>query len=157
MDREEFTRAVLEYENTLYRVAKSMLGSEADCADAAQNALLRAWERLHTLRDPAYFKTWLTRILINECRAILRQRARCAPLEAEIAEDEAAPENSSELYEAVMGLEQKYRLPVVLYYIEGFRTAEIAAMLRLPEGTVKTRLRRAREILRKELEGVCYA
>lgn len=78
-------------------------------------------------------------------------------MEAEIAEDEAAPENSSELYEAVMGLEQKYRLPVVLYYIEGFRTAEIAAMLRLPEGTVKTRLRRAREILRKELEGVCYA
>ena len=69
MDREEFTRAVLEYEKTLYRVAKSMLGSEADCADAAQNALLRAWERLHTLRDPAYFKTWLTRILINECRA----------------------------------------------------------------------------------------
>ena len=157
MDREEFTRAVLEYENTLYRVAKSMLGSEADCADAAQNALLRAWERLHTLRDPAYFKTWLTRILINECRAILRQRARYYPLEAEIAEDEAAPENSSELYEAVMGLEQKYRLPVVLYYIEGFRTAEIAAMLRLPEGTVKTRLRRAREILRKELEGACYA
>ena len=157
MDREEFTRAVLEYENTLYRVAKSMLGSEADCADAAQNALLRAWERLHTLRDPAYFKTWLTRILINECRAILRQRARYSPLEAEIAEDEAAPEHSSELYEAVMGLEQKYRLPVVLYYIEGFRTAEIAAMLRLPEGTVKTRLRRAREILRKELEGVCYA
>lgn len=61
MDREEFTRAVLEYENTLYRVAKSMLGSEADCADAAQNALLRAWERLHTLREAAYFKTWRTR------------------------------------------------------------------------------------------------
>ena len=95
MDREEFTRAVLEYENTLYRVAKSMLGSEADCADAAQNALLRAWERLHTLRDPAYFKTWLTRILINECRAILRQRARYSPLEAEIAEDEAAPEGET--------------------------------------------------------------
>ena len=73
MDKEEFTRAVLEYESTLYRVAKSMLGSEADCADAAQNALLRAWEKQHTLRDMAYFKTWLTRILINECRAMLRQ------------------------------------------------------------------------------------
>lgn len=76
MDKEEFTRAVLEYESTLYRVAKSMLGSEADCADAAQNALLRAWEKQHTLRDTAYFKTWLTRILINECRAMLRQRAK---------------------------------------------------------------------------------
>lgn len=157
MDKEEFTRAVLEYESTLYRVAKSMLGSEADCADAAQNALLRAWEKQHTLRDTAYFKTWLTRILINECRAMMRQRARFVPLEEEAAEGEIAPEGGGELYEAVMGLDEKYRLPVVLHYIEGFKTAEIAAMLRLPEGTVKTRLRRAREILREELEGACYA
>ena len=157
MDKEEFTRAVLEYESTLYRVAKSMLGSEADCADAAQNALLRAWEKQHTLRDTAYFKTWLTRILINECRAMLRQRARFVPLEEEAAEGEIAPERDSGLYEAVMGLDVKYRVPFVLYYIEGFRTREIASMLKLPEGTVKTRLRRAREILRKELEGACYA
>ncbi len=157
MDKEEFTRAVLEYESTLYRVAKSMLGSEADCADAAQNALLRAWEKQHTLRDTAYFKTWLTRILINECRAMLRQRARFVPLEEEAAEGEIAPERDSGLYEAVMGLDVKYRVPFVLYYIEGFRTREIASMLKLPEGTVKTRLRRAREILREELEGACYA
>lgn len=157
MDKEEFTRAVLEYESTLYRVAKSMLGSEADCADAAQNALLRAWEKQHTLRDTAYFKTWLMRILINECRAMLRQRARFAPLEEEAAEGEIAPERDSGLYEAVMGLDVKYRVPFVLYYIEGFRTREIASMLKLPEGTVKTRLRRAREILRTELEGACYA
>lgn len=157
MDKEEFTRAVLEYESTLYRVAKSMLGSEADCADAAQNALLRAWEKQHTLRDTAYFKTWLTRILINECRAMLRQRARFVPLEEEAAEGEIAPERDSGLYEAVMGLDVKYRVPFVLYYIEGFRTREIASMLKLPEGTVKTRLRRAREILRIELEGACYA
>lgn len=157
MDKEEFTRAVLKYESTLYRVAKSMLGSEADCADAAQNALLRAWEKQHTLRDTAYFKTWLTRILINECRAMLRQRARFVPLEEEAAEGEIAPERDSGLYEAVMGLDVKYRVPFVLYYIEGFRTREIASMLKLPEGTVKTRLRRAREILRTELEGACYA
>lgn len=157
MDKEEFTRAVLEYESTLYRVAKSMLGSEADCADAAQNALLRAWEKQHTLRDTAYFKTWLTRILINECRAMLRQRARFVPLEEEAAEGEIAPERDSGLYESVMGLDVKYRVPFVLYYIEGFRTREIASMLKLPEGTVKTRLRRAREILRTELEGACYA
>lgn len=157
MDKEEFTRAVLEYESTLYRVAKSMLGSEADCADAAQNALLRAWEKQHTLRDTAYFKTWLARILINECRAMLRQRARFVPLEEEAAEGEIAPERDSGLYEAVMGLDVKYRVPFVLYYIEGFRTREIASMLKLPEGTVKTRLRRAREILRTELEGACYA
>lgn len=157
MDKSEFTRAVLEYEQTLYRVAKSMLGDEADCADAAQNAILRAWERLNTLKRPEYFKTWLTRILINECRNILRGRARFAPLEPELAESVPVREEHGELYAALMGLEEKYRLPVELHYIEGFKTAEIAAMLRLPEGTVKTRLRRAREILREELEGACYA
>ncbi len=157
MDKSEFTRAVLEYERTLYRVAKSMLGDEADCADAAQNAILRAWERLNTLKRPEYFKTWLTRILINECRAILRSRARFAPLDAELAESVPAREEHGELYATLMGLDEKYRLPVTLHYIEGFKTSEITAMLRVPEGTVKTRLRRAREILREELEGACYA
>ena len=57
MTKTEFTDAVLAAEPTLYRVAKSMLGSEADCADAAQNAILHAWERLDTLKKPEYFKT----------------------------------------------------------------------------------------------------
>ena len=88
---------------------------------------------------------------------MLRQRTRFVPLEEKAAEGEIAPERDSGLYEAVMGLDVKYRVPFVLYYIEGFRTREIASMLKLPEGTVKTRLRRAREILRTELEGACYA
>ena len=95
------------------------------------------------------------RILINECKAVLRTRGRCVPLEQDT--DEAAPETDGELYAALAALDEKYRLPVTLHYIEGFRTSEIAGMMRLPEGTVKTRLRRAREILRKELEGACYA
>ena len=74
MTKTEFTDAVLAAEPTLYRVAKSMLGSEADCADAAQNAILHAWERLDTLKKPEYFKTWLVRILINECKGVLRTR-----------------------------------------------------------------------------------
>ena len=155
MTKTEFTDAVLAAEPTLYRVAKSMLGSEADCADAAQNAILHAWERLDTLKKPEYFKTWLVRILINECKAVLRTRGRCVPLEQDA--DEAAPETDGELYAALAALDEKYRLPVTLHYIEGFRTSEIAGMMRLPEGTVKTSLRRAREILRKELEGACYA
>lgn len=155
MTKTEFTDAVLAAEPVLYRVAKSMLGSEADCADAAQNAILRAWEKLDTLKKPEYFRTWLVRILINECKSVLRTRGRCVSLEQDT--DEAAPETNGELYAALAALEEKYRLPVTLHYIEGFHTNEIAHMLRLPEGTVKTRLRRAREILRKELEGACYA
>lgn len=155
MTKAEFTAAVLDAEPTLYRVAKTMLTDEADCADAAQNAILRAWEKLGTLKRPEYFKTWLVRILINECRALLRAKGRFVPLEHD--ENTPAPESYSELYAALAQLDEKYRLPVTLHYIEGFRTGEIADMLGLPEGTVKTRLRRAREILREELEGACYA
>ena len=159
MDKTAFTAAVLDAEPTLYRVARSMLGSEHDCADAAQQAILRAWEQLGTLKKPQYFKTWLVRILINECNAILRLRQRLAPYEPAAAEAVPAPaaEDHSDLYAALMALEEKYRLPVVLYYWEGFKTREIARMLGVSEGTVKTRLRTAREKLRETLEGACFA
>ena len=159
MDKTQFTAAVLDAEPTLYRVAKAMLGSEHDCADAAQQAILRAWERLETLKKPKYFKTWLTRILINECNAMLRLRQRLAPYEAAAAEAIPTPvmEDYSDLYAALLSLDTKYRLPVVLYYLEGFKTREIAGMLSVPEGTVKTRLRIAREQLRKNLERACFA
>ena len=157
MDKTEFAAAVLAAEPTLYRVARSMLHSEADCADAAQSAILRAWEKLDALKSPEYFRTWLTRILINECRSTLRRRARFTG--GELDESLPAPERDDfgELYQALYGLDEKYRLPVTLYYFEGFNTSEIAAMLRLPQGTVSTRMRRARELLREELKGECYA
>lgn len=86
MDREQFTSAVLAAEPTLYRVAKTMLRSEHDCADAAQQAILQAWEQLDSLRSTRYFKTWLVRILINECSTILRRQQRLAPYDAAAAE-----------------------------------------------------------------------
>ncbi len=159
MEKTEFTAAVIEAEEMLYRVAHTMLRNEQDCADAAQQAILRAWEQLGTLRQPKYFKTWLTRILINECTAILRQRQRQAPYEPERAEAMPAPEREDygELYTALFSLDEKYRLPVVLYYLEGFKTREIADMMKVPEETVKSRLRAAREMLRRNLEGACFA
>lgn len=159
MDKTEFTAAVLSAEPTMYRVAKSMLQNEQDCADAAQQAILHAWERLDTLRRPQYFKTWLIRILINECTSLLRQRQRQAPYEPALAEaiPAASPADHSDLYDALMALDETLRLPVVLHYLEGFKTREVAQMLNIPEGTVKTRLRAARVQLRKDLEGACFA
>ncbi len=159
LDREQFTAAVLAAEPTLYRVAKTMLRSEHDCADAAQQAILRAWERLDTLHSARYFKTWLVRILINECRTILRRQQRLAPYDEAAAEaiPASAADDHSDLYAAIAALDEKLRLPVVLYYLEGFKIREIAAMLGVPDGTVKTRLRNAREQLRKDLKGACFA
>ena len=108
MDREQFTSAVLAAEPTLYRVAKTMLRSEYDCADAAQQAILRAWEQLDSLRSTRYFKTWLVRILINECSTILRRQQRLAPYDAAAAEAIPAPaaDDHSDLYAAITALEE---------------------------------------------------
>ena len=74
MDKEQFTAEVLSAEKGLYHVARSILGNDEDCADAMQNAILTAYTKLHTLQKEAYFKTWLTRILINEAYQMLRDR-----------------------------------------------------------------------------------
>ena len=158
-DTDAFGELVTEHQNRVFSLALRMVGNEEDCADAAQQAILRAWERLDTLRQPQYFRTWLTRILINECKGILRQRGRQAPYDQAAAEAIPAPaeEDHSDLYAALGALEEKYRLPVVMYYWEGFKTREIASLLRLPEGTVKSRLRTARIQLRDTLKGACFA
>ena len=73
MNKEEFTQRILAAELSLYRVTKSILHNDDDCADAIQNAILKAWQKRYTLRKKDYFKTWLTRIVINECYQIIKE------------------------------------------------------------------------------------
>ena len=150
MDAESFARRVEGMQGTLYRVAYGLLLNRADCADAVQEALMRAWEKRGSLREEAYFETWLTRILINECYSMLRRRRAALPLDG-MPEPAAPPDADPALHDAVARLDEKLRLPVVLHYMEGYGVADIARMLRLPSGTVKTRLARARALLRLQL------
>jgi len=143
MDKADFAARVYDCERKLYRVARTILRSDADCEDAVQEAILRAWEHRYSLREACYFDTWLIRILINECRALLRRQMRSG---GEIPESLAAPERSAGL-EELMQLPEKYRVPIELHYIEGYALHEIAGMMRLPEGTVKWRLSRGRKLL----------
>lgn len=76
MDDREFGERVRACAHRLHRIAYLILRNESDCEDAAQESLLRAWRGLYSLRDERYFETWLIRILINECKKILRARAR---------------------------------------------------------------------------------
>ena len=152
MDKDEFTAAVLAAEPTLYRVAKTMLRNEQDCADAAQQAILHAWERLHTLRSPQYFKTWLIRILINECQMILRKRKREVTYEEGVLTEEAAQQDYSDLYQHLMQLDISYRLPLVMYYFDGFKIREIADILEMSESAIKMRLNRGKLQLRTMFE-----
>ncbi len=147
---QEFSTRVLEVEGMLYRVAYGILLNQSDCADAVQEALMRGWEKLHTLREEEYFRTWLTRILINQCYNMIRRRRFFLPLDS--ARTVAAPEDADiALHDAIARLDDKLRLPIVLHYMEGYSLEEIARMLSQPVGTVKTRLMRARKQLRAAL------
>ena len=149
MDKVDFIRRVRGCERRLYRVARTLLPSEADCEDAVQEALLRAWARLDTLRNEAYFETWLMRILINQCRAFYRRRSRG---EVELTEDIPGPEaGDSSLLEALMKLPEKPRVALELHYIEGYDVKACARMLGVPEGTVKWRLHQGRKLLKRAL------
>lgn len=154
MNKNQFTTQVLEAESSLYHIAKSILRNDEDCADAMQNAVLHAYEKLHTLRNEMYFKTWLTRILINECNHILRSRKISVPYEDFLETQEPElQEDYSEVYEAVMELESTYRIPLVLFYVEGFSIKEICRILNLSQSTVKMRLFRSKKLLKEKLAG----
>lgn len=152
MDKETFSALVREQQRQLYRIAISYTASSADAEDAMQEALLRAWKRRDTLRNPAYFSTWLNRILINECKTLLRKRKRQFPT-SDLPNLAVPPpdEQAMALRTALFALPEKYRVPLVLNLLEGYTLREIAAMLSLPMGTVKTRIARAKQKLEQEV------
>ncbi|MCH5286171.1 MAG: RNA polymerase sigma factor [Christensenellaceae bacterium] len=151
MDEQVWLARMREAEESLYHVACAILTSETDRRDAMQETALRAWEHRRSLRNEAYFKTWATRIAINVCRDIMRKNRRVMPVEG--LPERPAPELPSELHLTIEGLPERLRLPLVLYYLEGFSVEETARALGLPEGTVKFRLHQARKALRVELDG----
>ena len=150
MTQAEFVRRVVAMEDTLYRVSTTILPQLCDRQDAVQSAIEKALRKRDKLRDPAALEAWLTRILINECYLILRSRKRETPMK-DLPERETAPDALPNLYELFTSLEEKYRLPMVLYYVEGYSIAEAAHILRLPQGTLKSRLHRGRQALRSSL------
>lgn len=153
MKKEQLGQIILASEDTLYHVAKTLLNNDADCSDAIQETIVKAFTNLHTLRQDSYAKTWLIRILINECYAVMRREKRIVSLEEYQCEETASEEaDYSDLYEAVSQLKPKIRICVTLYYLEGYSVRETAKLLGTTESAVKKRLARAREMLRSELE-----
>ena len=151
MGREEFAERVLAVRNRLYRAAYLYLGSEADALEAVDEAVYQAFRNLKKLREPQFFETWLTRILINQCNKELRRRRRFASVE-ELPET-AVAENFDHLplKEAIQRLPEELRSVIILRYFADYTQAETADTLGIPQGTVATRQRRALQLLRLEL------
>lgn len=136
----------------MYHIAKSLLYNDADCADAIQEAIVKAFVKLHTLKDDSYAKTWLIRIVMNECYAIMRKEKKIISLQDyQMNEQETESKDYSDLYEAIFRLPEQIKLCVTLYYMEGYSVKEVAALLDTTESAVKNRLAKARGKLKKAL------
>lgn len=155
MDEREYQKRITECVPVLYRVARSILNNEHDCADAVQEAVFQGWVKRHQLRETTSFKTWITRIVVNECRNIQRRAMKQKKAVEASIEEICQPENNSgkmELEAALSELPDKYRLPIVLYYMEDYPTKTIAGMLEIPEGRLRERMRTARKMLGRLLK-----
>jgi RNA polymerase sigma-70 factor (ECF subfamily) len=144
-DKAAFQQLMEAQGKAMYKVAKAILKNDEDVADAMQETALACWEKIDTLKKERFFQTWLMRILINNCNAIYRQRLKVIP-------DESLPEESIvdhgyanvEWEYFLNSLEEKYRIIIILYYVQGFKTKEIAEILEINENTVRGRLVTAR-------------
>ena len=155
MTKEELGTLILASERQFYATAKTILYSDHDCADAIQETIVKAFVKLPTLKKDAYAKTWLIRILINECYNILRKENRQELLKdrrKNCLKQTEETTDYSELYQAVSELKEELKLPVILYYAEDFSIKEIAEILEITEGAVQKRLARARGKLKKAFE-----
>lgn len=151
MTIDEFFRAVTALKPRLYRICRAQLTNPADREDAVQEALWRAWQKRHSLREPQAFEGWLIRILINECHNIQRYGSRVLPMDAPPEPPATADDAASALADAMDALEEKQRMCVLLHHIEGYSVKEVATMLCIGESAVKQRLLRGRRRLREML------
>ena len=151
--KSRFAALVQEHSRSMYRSARALLPGDAQAQDAVGEAVLLAWQSFEKLRDYQAAKSWLVRITVNCAYAQLRRDRRLVELEkaekVAVPEKEELPEN---LWQAVLRLPEEQRLAVTLYYYEDMPVAQIARTLGVPQGTIKSRLNRGRERLRKLLE-----
>ena len=155
LTEQQFTDAAERYLDMVYRIALNWFRSPADAEDAAQNAMLRLWQTDTEFRREEHLRYWLVRTTLNECKRISGHpwRKRTVPLESCLEPVFSDPARQT-LFQEVMELPMKYRLPLYLYYYEGYSVDEVGEMLRLKASTVQTRLARGRAKLRTQLEEV---
>lgn len=148
-DIDAFTELMQSQMQNMYKTANAILKNDEDAADAIQETIITCWQKLNDLKNDIYFRTWMTRILINKCYEIIKKNEKVTYME-EIPEVVTESDFSNvEWKEAMSVLDEKYRLVIVLYYAQGFSTKEIAGMLKITASTVRTRLSRGREQLAK--------
>ncbi len=155
-NREAFGELIIMHQEYLYKLAYMYTKNEQDALDAVQECAMRAMISMDKLREPQYFKTWITRILINSIYRAQQKYRNSSPFEDY---NEAAPEQTlsieekTDLYDALDLLPPMYKTVVILQYFHGMKIKDIAEVMNIPQGSVKAYLHRAKELLRRQLDG----
>ena len=153
MENREFELLARRYMDMVFRLAFSYMKSASDADDVTQNVLLRLLKSTKPFESEEHARFWLERVTMNECKRALRSQWRKAgDIEEYANELHFETQEHSDLFYAVMELPEKYRTAIYLYYYEDYSTDEIARLTGTPAATVRTRLRRGRELLRAGLE-----
>ena len=141
------------YAAMLYRLAVSVLKNKEDAEDAVQSVFEKYVLSPHLFFSSEHEKAWMIRVMVNQCKDMLRRREmrRAASLD-EVAEV-GVWDSHSEVWDVLQKLPEEYRVPLVLYYFEECKVEEIARALKLGASAVKMRLKRGRELMKKDLEG----
>ena len=158
-DKEAFCNLIRINKVALYRVAKSILSKEEDIEDAVSEAVLKAYKNIKTLKDEVFFKTWLIRIVINESNNLYKKRQREIAFEKDHFSKIKVNDTYKDLtlHNAINSLDDDLRTITILFYFEDLKYKDIAKVLGIKEGTVKSRLSRAKErlftMLKEEFHG----
>ena len=153
-NREAFGELIIMHQEYLYKLAYMYTKNEQDALDAVQECAMRAMISMDKLREPRYFKTWITRILINSIYRDGKKHRNDILLEdytAAATEEEISFEEKADLYDAIDLLPPNYKTVVILQYFQGMKIKDIAEVMAIPVGSVKAYLYRAREMLRRQL------
>lgn len=158
-NKEAFCNLIRINKLAIYRVAKSILSKDDDVEDAVSEAILKAYKNIKLLKNEAFFKTWLIRIVINESNTLYKKRSKEVIVDKDHFNNIKVNDNYKDLtlYNAINSLDDDLRTTTILFYFEDMKYKDIAKVLNVKEGTIKSRLSRAKEklyhMLKEELHG----
>lgn len=150
-DKKAFMELIKSNKKSMYKVARAMVFNEEDIKDVFQDTIIKAYESIEKLKEPQYFSTWLIRILINNCNDVIKKRKKVISLE--IVKEESYKEKfkNVDLYMAINELEEDLKMVIIMFYFMDMAIKDIAKAQSIAEGTVKSRLNRARKKLEEKL------
>lgn len=151
-NRDAYSELILLIHNDLYKVAKFKLDNEYDIEDAIQNAILNAYINIRKLRNTEYFKTWITKILINECNRIYKRKKKESLLEKKYTrflDSEVYIDEVTDFDNITKILDETKKTIFELRYKEDLSIKQIAKKLNMPETTIKTHLNRGKQKIKK--------